>query len=236
MPGSAGSRFPTLHPRFRRCRAPALRRRIFRSYGPAGHRSRACPQRARLPGGEPRPASASGGGGGIGTDSTAGSAFCSDRARPQRGLLRRRTGPGRFASRSRGNRLFLSLPIPANLCRTRGSARPGSGPAESWPTHPPNPRAGSTASRIPMTTLYLASGNAHKLHELQTALDQAGLSIEVLDRMRSEGCPRSRRPAPPSKPTPCSRLTDCARSDPAKAGFSPMTAGSRSMPWKAAPA
>ena len=30
-----------------------------------------------------------------------------------------------------------------------------------------------------MTTLYLASGNAHKLHELQTALDQAGLSIEV---------------------------------------------------------
>ena len=30
-----------------------------------------------------------------------------------------------------------------------------------------------------MTTLYLASGNAHKLDELQTALDQAGLSIEV---------------------------------------------------------
>ena len=30
-----------------------------------------------------------------------------------------------------------------------------------------------------MTTLYLASGNAHKLHELQTALDQAGLSVEV---------------------------------------------------------
>ena len=30
-----------------------------------------------------------------------------------------------------------------------------------------------------MKTIYLASGNAHKLHELQTALDQAGLSVKV---------------------------------------------------------
>ena len=30
-----------------------------------------------------------------------------------------------------------------------------------------------------MKTIYLASGNAHKLHELQTALNQAGLSVKV---------------------------------------------------------
>ena len=30
-----------------------------------------------------------------------------------------------------------------------------------------------------MNTIYLASGNAHKLHELQTALEQAGLPISV---------------------------------------------------------
>ena len=30
-----------------------------------------------------------------------------------------------------------------------------------------------------MKTIYLASGNAHKLHELQTALDQAGLPVKV---------------------------------------------------------
>ena len=30
-----------------------------------------------------------------------------------------------------------------------------------------------------MKTIYLASGNAHKIHELQTALDQAGLSVKV---------------------------------------------------------
>ena len=30
-----------------------------------------------------------------------------------------------------------------------------------------------------MKTIYLASGNAHKLHELQTALDLAGLSVTV---------------------------------------------------------
>jgi XTP/dITP diphosphohydrolase len=30
-----------------------------------------------------------------------------------------------------------------------------------------------------MKTIYLASGNAHKLHELQAALEQAGLSIKV---------------------------------------------------------
>ena len=30
-----------------------------------------------------------------------------------------------------------------------------------------------------MKTIYLASGNSHKLHELQTALDQAGLSVKV---------------------------------------------------------
>jgi XTP/dITP diphosphohydrolase len=30
-----------------------------------------------------------------------------------------------------------------------------------------------------MKTIYLASGNAHKLHELQSALDQAGLSVKV---------------------------------------------------------
>ena len=30
-----------------------------------------------------------------------------------------------------------------------------------------------------MKTIYLASGNAHKLHELQSALDQAGLPVKV---------------------------------------------------------
>ena len=30
-----------------------------------------------------------------------------------------------------------------------------------------------------MKTIYLASGNAHKLHELQTALDLAGLPVTV---------------------------------------------------------
>jgi len=30
-----------------------------------------------------------------------------------------------------------------------------------------------------MKTIYLASGNTHKLHELQTALDQAGLPVKV---------------------------------------------------------
>jgi len=30
-----------------------------------------------------------------------------------------------------------------------------------------------------MKTIYLASGNAHKLHELQSALEQAGLAVEV---------------------------------------------------------
>ena len=30
-----------------------------------------------------------------------------------------------------------------------------------------------------MKTIYLASGNAHKLHELLTALDQAGLLVKV---------------------------------------------------------
>ena len=30
-----------------------------------------------------------------------------------------------------------------------------------------------------MKTIYLASGNAHKLHELQIALDQAGLPVKV---------------------------------------------------------
>ena len=30
-----------------------------------------------------------------------------------------------------------------------------------------------------MKTIYLASGNVHKLHELQTALNQAGLPVKV---------------------------------------------------------
>ena len=30
-----------------------------------------------------------------------------------------------------------------------------------------------------MKKIYLASGNTHKLHELQTALDQAGLPVSV---------------------------------------------------------
>ena len=34
-----------------------------------------------------------------------------------------------------------------------------------------------------MKTIYLASGNAHKLHELQTALDQASLQIGFWDLM-----------------------------------------------------
>ena len=38
-------------------------------------------------------------------------------------------------------------------------------------------------------TIYLASGNAHKLHELQTALDQAGLSIQVAGPDKIGGMP-----------------------------------------------
>ena len=41
-----------------------------------------------------------------------------------------------------------------------------------------------------MKTIYLASGNAHKLHELQTALDLAGLSVTV-SGPDAIGCPRS---------------------------------------------
>jgi XTP/dITP diphosphohydrolase len=40
-----------------------------------------------------------------------------------------------------------------------------------------------------MRTIYLASGNAHKLHELQTALDQAGLSVRVLGPNEIGGMP-----------------------------------------------
>ena len=40
-----------------------------------------------------------------------------------------------------------------------------------------------------MKTIYLASGNAHKLHELQTALDQAGLSVQVLGPDKMGGMP-----------------------------------------------
>ena len=37
--------------------------------------------------------------------------------------------------------------------------------------------------------IYLASGNAHKLHELQTALDSAGLSVTVLGPDKIAGMP-----------------------------------------------
>ena len=40
-----------------------------------------------------------------------------------------------------------------------------------------------------MKTIYLASGNAHKLHELQTALDKAGLSVQVLGPDKIGGMP-----------------------------------------------
>lgn len=40
-----------------------------------------------------------------------------------------------------------------------------------------------------MKTIYLASGNAHKLHELQTALNQAGLSVQVLGPDKMGGMP-----------------------------------------------
>ena len=40
-----------------------------------------------------------------------------------------------------------------------------------------------------MKTIYLASGNAHKLHELQTALDQTGLSFQVLGPDKIGGMP-----------------------------------------------
>ena len=40
-----------------------------------------------------------------------------------------------------------------------------------------------------MKTIYLASGNAHKLHELQTALDQASLQIKVLGPNAVGGMP-----------------------------------------------
>ena len=40
-----------------------------------------------------------------------------------------------------------------------------------------------------MKTIYLASGNTHKLHELQTALDQAGLSVQVLGPDKMGGMP-----------------------------------------------
>tara|TARA_B100001248_G_scaffold227882_1_gene186548 strand:- start:2487 stop:3086 length:600 start_codon:yes stop_codon:yes gene_type:complete len=40
-----------------------------------------------------------------------------------------------------------------------------------------------------MKTIYLASGNAHKLHELQTALDQTGLSFQVLGPDKMGGMP-----------------------------------------------
>ena len=38
-------------------------------------------------------------------------------------------------------------------------------------------------------TIYLASGNAHKLHELQTALDSAGLTVQVLGPDKIGGMP-----------------------------------------------
>jgi XTP/dITP diphosphohydrolase len=40
-----------------------------------------------------------------------------------------------------------------------------------------------------MKTIYLASGNTHKIHELQTALDQAGLSVQVLGPDKMGGMP-----------------------------------------------
>ena len=40
-----------------------------------------------------------------------------------------------------------------------------------------------------MKTIYLASGNAHKLHELQTALNQAGLLVQVLGPDQMGGMP-----------------------------------------------
>ncbi|MBL64889.1 MAG: non-canonical purine NTP pyrophosphatase, RdgB/HAM1 family [Puniceicoccaceae bacterium] len=40
-----------------------------------------------------------------------------------------------------------------------------------------------------MKTIYLASGNAHKVHELQTALDQAGLAVQVLGPDKIGGMP-----------------------------------------------
>ncbi|MDG1138615.1 MAG: RdgB/HAM1 family non-canonical purine NTP pyrophosphatase [Opitutales bacterium] len=40
-----------------------------------------------------------------------------------------------------------------------------------------------------MKIIYLASGNAHKLHELQTALDSAGLSVQVLGPDKIGGMP-----------------------------------------------
>jgi XTP/dITP diphosphohydrolase len=40
-----------------------------------------------------------------------------------------------------------------------------------------------------MKTIYLASGNAHKLHELQTALDKAGLAVQVLGPDKIGGMP-----------------------------------------------
>ena len=41
-----------------------------------------------------------------------------------------------------------------------------------------------------MKTIYLASGNAHKLHELQTALEEAGLPIRVEGPERIGGMPK----------------------------------------------
>ncbi len=40
-----------------------------------------------------------------------------------------------------------------------------------------------------MKTIYLASGNAHKLHELQVALDQAGLAVKVAGPDKIGGMP-----------------------------------------------
>ena len=80
-----------------------------------------------------------------------------------------------------------------------------------------------------MKTIYLASGNAHKLHELQTALDQAGLSVKVSGPDVIGGMPEVEETEPTFEGNSLLKAHGLKEVGPKMDGFLPMIAGLKLM-------
>ena len=87
-----------------------------------------------------------------------------------------------------------------------------------------------------MKTIYLASGNAHKLHELQTALDLAGLPVTVSGPDAIGGMPDVEETGSTFEANALLKAHGLAlKLDLLMLGSLLMIVGLRLMPWMAAP-
>ena len=86
-----------------------------------------------------------------------------------------------------------------------------------------------------MKTIYLASGNAHKLHELQTALEDAGLPISVKGPEEIGGMPEVEESESTFEEFTIEGGKGFVKQGLRTVGFSLMTVGSRLTPWDGRP-